>query len=107
MQPTEPLETGLEPFFAWAKGRDKPIMIGEFGTQAGRPGQRARWLADVGRMARHHPQVKALLYFDSNVDRDGRKRDWSLQSHPEDIEAYGELMAEPYFNPRRVRRSGG
>jgi hypothetical protein len=107
VEPTEPLQTGLEPFFAWAKGRDKPIMIGEFGTQAGAPGARARWLAQVGRMVRHHPRVKALLYFDSNVDRDGRQRDWSLQSHPEDVEAYGQLMAEPYFNPRKVRRSGG
>ena len=105
--PTEPLLTGLQPFFAWAKAKDKPIMIGEFGTQAGGVGQRARWLADVGRMARRNPQVKALLYFDSNVDRDGRKRDWSLQSHPEDVRAYGQLMAEPYFNPRRLRTGDG
>lgn len=107
VEPTEPLETGLTPFFDWARSKDKPIMIGEFGTQTGGPGARASWIADVGRMARRHPQVKALLYFDSNVDRDGRKRDWSLQSHPEDVAAYGRLMKEPYFNPRKVRTRGG
>jgi hypothetical protein len=107
VEPTEPLRTGLEPFLAWAKGKDKPVMIGEFGTQAGTRGARARWIADVGRLVKRNPQVKALLYFDSNVDRDGRTRDWSLQDHPEDVAAYGELMADPYFNPRRLRTSGG
>lgn len=107
VEPTEPLETGLQPFFAWAKPKDKPIMIGEFGTQAGGPGERAAWIAQVGQSMRRNPQVKALLYFDSNVDRDGRQRDWSLQSHPEDVAAWGRLMAEPYFNPRKVRTRGG
>jgi Glycosyl hydrolase family 26 len=105
--PDVPLEDGLEPFFAWAKSKKKPIMIGEFGTQPGADGERARWLAEVGQMARRNPQLKALVYFDSNVDRDGRKRDWSLRSHPEDVEAYGDLMAEPYFNPRKLRSRGG
>ena len=50
VQPTEPLQTGLEPFFAWAKGRDKPIMIGEFGTQAGRPGPAGRGGGRGGRV---------------------------------------------------------
>ena len=108
VEPAEPLEPVLESFFAWAKDKDKPLMIGEFGTQAGtEAGARARWIADVGRMARRHRQVKAVLYFDSDVDRDGRQRDWSLRGHPEDLEAYGQLAAEPYFNPRKVRRRGG
>lgn len=105
--PTEPLAGGLAPFLDWARGHDKPIMIGEFGTQSGGKGERARWLADVGTLARRNPQIKALLYFDSNVDRDGRKRDWSLQNDPEDVAAYGTLMADPYFNPRKLRTRGG
>ena len=67
----------------------------------------ARWSADGGRMTKRNPQVKGNLYFDSDVDRDGRKRDWSLRGHPEDVEAYGRLMREPYFNTRKVRRRGG
>jgi hypothetical protein len=107
VEPTLPLEDVLAPFYAWAKDRKKPLMIGEFGTQAGRDGERAAWLAEVGRSARRNPQLKALLYFDSNVDRDGRKRDWSLRSHPEDVAAYGRLMADAYFNPRKLRVRGG
>ncbi len=107
VEPTEPLQTVLEPFFAWAKPKDKPIMIGEFGTQSRAAGARASWIAEVGRMTKRNPQVKALLYFDSDVDRDGRKRDWSLRGHPDDVAAYGRLMAEPYFNTRKVRRRGG
>jgi hypothetical protein len=82
-------------------------MIGEFGTQAGGAGARARWLADVGELVQRTPQIKAILYFDSNIDRDGRKRNWSLQSHGEDVRAYGTLMAEPYFNTRKLRVRGG
>jgi hypothetical protein len=105
--PDEPLADGLKSFLGWARGHDKPIMIGEFGTQAGGAGQRARWLADVGRLVQRTPQIKAFLYFDSNVDRDGRKRDWSLQSHGEDVQAYGALLAQPYFNTRKLRVRGG
>lgn len=101
--PDEPLAGNLTAFLEWAGGHDKPIMIGEFGTQAGGPGKRAKWLADVGALVQRTPQIKALLYFDSNVDRDGRKRDWSLQSNGEDVAAYGALMAKPYFNTRRLR----
>lgn len=100
--PDEPLAGNLTSFLHWAKGQDKPIMIGEFGTQSGRTGQRARWIAAVGELVQRTPQIKAILYFDSNVARDGRKRDWSLQSNGEDVRAYGALMAQPYFNSRKL-----
>lgn len=100
--PREDWSAEVEPFLAWAAAHDKPVMVGEFGTQPGPPGQRRRWLAEVATVVRQHPQVKAIVYFDENVDRAGRKRDWSLRSSAGDVRAFGELMADPYFNPRRL-----
>ncbi|MFL6128112.1 MAG: glycoside hydrolase family 26 protein [Mycobacteriales bacterium] len=102
LTPAEPLADELRPFLDWARGHDKPVIIGEFGTQTDVPGRRAAWLADVAATVRAHPQVKALLYFDSNIDRDGKKRYWSLRNSAEDVQAFGRLMAQPYFNPRKL-----
>jgi hypothetical protein len=102
LTPDVPLMDELRPFLEWTRGHDKPVIIGEFGTQTDRPGKRASWLDDVAAAVRKHPQIKALLYFDSNIDRDGKKRFWSLRNTREDVEAFGRLMAEPYFNPRKL-----
>ena len=90
------------PFLSWAAGHDKPILIGEFGTQPGTDGQRSRWLAGVAALVRRHRQIKGIVYFDENVDRAGRKRDWSLRSSATDVRAFAALLADPYFNPRRL-----
>lgn len=90
------------PFLSWAAGHDKPILIGEFGTQPGADGQRSRWLAGVAALVRRHRQIKGIVYFDENVDRAGRKRDWSLRSSATDVRAFAALLADPYFNPRRL-----
>lgn len=101
-EPTSPLADELRPFLDWAKQRDKPVMIGEFGTQPRAAGQRAAWLAQVGELVKRTPQIKAIVYFDENVDRDGRKRDWSLRGTPADVRAFATLLADPYFNTRRL-----
>ena len=106
-EPTSSLETELKPFLDWAKQRDKPILIGEFGTQPGASGQRARWLAQVAALVKRTPQIKAIVYFDENVDRDNRRRDWSLRGSPADVRAFARLLADPYFNTRGLPVSGG
>jgi hypothetical protein len=100
-EPAQDWGAEVAPFLAWAAGHDKPVMIGEFGTQPGAPGQRRQWLAETASVIRQHPQIKAIVYFDENVDRAGRKRDWSLRSSAEDVRAFAELLADPYFNTRR------
>jgi hypothetical protein len=65
--PLQPLSTVLAPFLTWAKGHDKPIMIGEFGvSQAFSAEQRAQWLLDA-RSTLSAAGVKAAVYFDANV----------------------------------------
>ncbi|MQA86952.1 MAG: hypothetical protein GEV03_20560 [Streptosporangiales bacterium] len=78
-------------------------MIGEFGTQEGAEGQRAAWLRSVAALAKSEPQIKALVYFDAYINRDGRVRAWSLRGSPPDLKAFRELAAGEYFNPRGLR----
>jgi hypothetical protein len=66
------------PFLAWGEAKDKPLMIPEFGTldDPKQPVRQAQWLADAVATANRHPQLKALVYFDS----DGQECDWRLDS---------------------------
>lgn len=105
-QPTTALSSVLDPFLRWAKSHDKPIIIGEYGTQPGRADRRAAWVAETASYFRASPQIKAVVYFDCQVDRDGRKRDWSLRTSTTDLAAIRRMGAEPAFNPlARVPRA--
>ncbi|MQA93424.1 MAG: hypothetical protein GEV11_01870 [Streptosporangiales bacterium] len=97
-----PLETALKEFLDWAKDHpDKPIMIGEYGaTDHG--GRRAAWLREVGAMAKRRPQIKALVYFDSNFEKNGHVWPYTLRDSPASLDALRGLLADPYFNPRRL-----
>lgn len=53
------------PFMVWAAAVHKPIIIGEFGQQAGARGSRADWLDDARVYVKDHPQIKAISYFES------------------------------------------
>jgi hypothetical protein len=98
-EPTSPLGPTLQPFLDWAKHHDKPIIIGEYGTQPGQGTQRAAWITQTAAFFRLHPQIKAVVYFDCQVDRDGRKRDWSLRTHQRDLAAMQAMAEQPRFNP--------
>ena len=69
-----------QPFLTWAKGHPtKPIMFGEFGAaQDWGPTVRAQWLTAVKDVVTGNPQIKALVYFNSDA---GQVR-YSLQSDP-------------------------
>ena len=60
----------IQPFLGWAARHPKPIMIGEYGVPQtyGAP-LRAQWLRDAEQTVVRDPQIKALVYFDSNTTR--------------------------------------
>jgi beta-mannanase len=69
-----------QPFLSWAKGHPhKPIMFGEFGAAENWGSNvRAHWLAALGGVVKTNPQIKALVYYNSNA---GQAR-YSLQPDP-------------------------
>ena len=81
------------PFLAWGARAGKPLMIAEFGSlqDPARPQRQAQWLADAIRQAAAHPQLKAVVYYDS----DGHGCDWRLDSSPVTMSALGRLGTSP------------
>jgi len=89
------------PFLHWAKGRpDKPIMIGEWGAASQFPGGQTAWLQQAGETARANPSVKALVYFDADLPAEGPQAQLALKG--DGVSRFGDLLAEPYFNTRRL-----
>lgn len=90
-------------FLSWAAGRDKPIVLAEWGVQRAGTDRRAAWLREAAATVREYPQIKALVYFDSDIDRDGRIRRWSLRNWPQDIDSMRAIAGDRYFRARLRR----
>lgn len=95
--PADDLSQLLKPFLAWAAGHSRPVMIGEFGVPRGYGTYRAGWLRKAARTLQN-PQVKAVLYDDSNAHGD----DYSLNGDDAALSAVRELATSPFFNPRNL-----
>jgi hypothetical protein len=98
-----PLGEHLRPFLQWtATHPTKPVMIGEYGVaRQYRPEQRAGWIRNGTAVFKANPQIKAVLYFES--DPEDRKLDgmFSISDDPAALAAFKEMAADPYFNVRQ------
>jgi hypothetical protein len=95
--------TNARAFLDWAKQHPtKPAMIGEFGASDQFPGGQTAWLDQARQTARANPQIKALVYWDSNEVEKGPRARLSLRGSPASVDAFRTLLAEPYFNSRRL-----
>jgi hypothetical protein len=73
----------------------KPIMIAESGSvEAG--GNKAAWLADAATWIKAHPDIAALVWFDT--DRSSSRLDWRASSSPSALSAYMTMARDPYFS---------
>lgn len=96
------IDKAAQAFLEWAEGRPKPIMIAEFGVPRAYESRRAEWLRSAARTLQH-PQIKAVVYFDSDADAAGardERRQYGLSGDDEAVSALRELATGPYFNPR-------
>jgi hypothetical protein len=86
-----------------AQHPSKPAMIGEFGVaRAWGTAQRAAWLADAARTFEANPQIRAVLYFESDPnDNKGPTQQFQLSDDPAALAAFRSLARAPYFNPMR------
>jgi hypothetical protein len=66
----------FKPFYDWAAPRGKPLMIGEFGVQERKPGEKAQWLREAANVLRDEfTEIKAVVYF--NVKK---RHDWRIRT---------------------------
>jgi hypothetical protein len=100
-QKLDTFEEAAAGFLAWAKGHPtKPIMIGEWATSDLFPGGQSAWLDQAQKTAQDNPSIKALVYFDSNDKSKGPRAQLALKGAA--VGRFGDLLAEPYFNTRRL-----
>ena len=91
----------IHPFLAWASRHPEPIMIGEFGVPQSYGAQhREQWLRDAEQAVLQHHQIKALLYFDSNITGPSPLTSYGLDAGP--LAALRVIADNRYFNPRDV-----
>ncbi|WP_233358946.1 glycoside hydrolase family 26 protein [Thermomonospora amylolytica] len=97
-------------FMDWAEQRPKPVMISEFGVPRSYGERRAEWLRKAATHLQH-PQVKAVVYFDSDEggrDEKGEPRyEFSLAGDAAALSALREMATAPFFNPRNLPVASG
>jgi hypothetical protein len=80
-------------FYDWGVQRGKPLLVGEYGVQERRPGEKAQWLEQArATLKEHFPAIKALTYFDSK-----RKHNWKVTTSTSAFAAYRDMGLDPYF----------
>ncbi|GLW62042.1 hypothetical protein Arub01_02860 [Actinomadura rubrobrunea] len=103
------LSEPIRGFLEWADGRAKPIMVAEFGVPRSYGDRRAEWLRKAAQTLQH-PQVKAVVYFNSDEHatepRDDRRK-YSVTGDKHAVSALREFATAPYFNPRNLPVTGG
>ena len=98
-----PFEWVFRDFYDWAAGRGKPLMIGEWGVQERKPGEKAEWLRDATDVLKtKFPEIKAVVYF--NVKK---RHDWRI-STPSARKAFRYMAKELRARSAEVpKRDGG
>jgi beta-mannanase len=80
-------EWAFQPFYDWASERAKPLMIGEFGVQERKPGEKAQWLRDAATtLQTKFTDIKAVVYFDVK-----KKYNWRLSTSASSQHAFKAL----------------
>ncbi|HEU5448395.1 MAG TPA: glycosyl hydrolase [Acidimicrobiia bacterium] len=66
----------FQDFYDWAVNRGKPLMIGEFGAQERKHGEKAEWIREAAQTLKtKFPEIKAVVYF--NVKK---RYDWRIDT---------------------------
>lgn len=82
-------------FYEYGIGRDKPMMIAEYGCQERGPGEKAAWIEDAREeLKSRFPAIRGIVYFNSQGDYD-----WRVESSPSSLQAFSAMGADPYFRP--------
>ncbi|GAB1645084.1 glycoside hydrolase family 26 protein [Krasilnikovia sp. MM14-A1259] len=100
----EPIGALMGPFLRFAAEHPKPIVVGEFGVaKAWGSAGRAAWLRDAARTFKANPQIKAVVYFESDPAGNGPNQQFQLTGDRAAFKAFAALTRDRYFNPRTAR----
>lgn len=86
-------------FYAWGAARNKPLMVGETGTEERNPGEKASWFSNIVSAMKAYPKMKALVYFDTaTTDLAGTFYHWRPDTSTSAYNAYIGMAGDPYLN---------
>lgn len=81
-------------FYHWGAATGKPLLVGEFGVLERRPGEKAAWYRQTATELRtRFPDIKALVYFNSDLDG----YDWRITTSASSLVAFRAWATDPYF----------
>lgn len=91
----QPFSQVAAPFLKWARGHGKPIVIGEYGADAGNPRAQLAWVRGAWRTITSTPAIKAATYFDANVPDAHTPYQYSLRRNRAALTAFGQALGGP------------
>ncbi len=103
----ESLEDTITPFLEWSRQHpDKLLVLPEFGSAEGGPGEKAQWLRDVRSLMKQgefRDRFAAILYFHDNHEDtvQGTECEWWLDTSSTALQAARELAQDPFFQTIR------
>jgi hypothetical protein len=102
-RPTDPWKRLYDIFATWrswaiSNHPGKPLMIAETGVpeDPSDPNRKSRWFSDMASTLKSWPEVKAIVYF--NSDADSCPTRW-FDSTPTSERGYQNVALQRYFNP--------
>ncbi|NNC81683.1 MAG: hypothetical protein HKN94_16180 [Acidimicrobiales bacterium] len=101
-EPWESLQSNIEPFMRFARQHpSKKLILGEWGSDEGSIGQKARWLDDVRALFKsgeYKDRFAAVLYFHDSAAGEGWPScTWWLNSSPETLSAAKRLINDSFY----------
>jgi hypothetical protein len=98
-----PLSALINPFLGWAAQNGKPIMLGEFGiSHALSATDRLQWIRQAEATVTSHPQIKAVVYFESGISAKEPKRDYLVAGPDPALPAFRSWADAPHFDPQHL-----
>ncbi len=90
-------------FYSWASTKGKPIAFGAYGTNedsAQLGTRKSQWFANAQSQIKNSmPALKLMEYYDSPAYPPGIPYDWSVDSTPQSLDAYRNMVLDQYYNP--------
>ncbi len=96
--PWEEFENLVEPAYKKLQkiAPDKPIYIAETGsTEIG--GNKTQWIRNALTSLKKFPKINAYSYFDMDASEQGGFPDTRINTSPESISVFREIISDPYF----------
>jgi len=85
----------FDAFYEFGVAHNKPLMVGEWGAQERKAGDKAKWIADAQIATREKlPAIAAVVVFSVL-----HAYDWRVTTSPESYQAFNTWAQDPYFNP--------